>query len=543
MSELKDAYLPYEVAQANFQEGLLQLFNASEATSGEEQEIERRVAEITREFLSASNVSTDIEFKSLVDHFRESDIPVRPVNAESYINYVSDNVVAHSVNTSSPRFIGHMTSALPYFVRPLSKLMVALNQNMVKMETSKALAPYERQVLAMLHRLIFNFSESFYDEHIQKSDSTLGIIGSGGTQANTAALWCARNAALGPRDGFAGIEIEGLPAALDFYGYKSAVVLGSSFIHYSLQKAVDLLGLGARNVIEVSTDNNHRINLQELRRTVAECRARKQLVMAIIGVAGTTESGAVDPLAEMAEIAREAGSHFHVDAAWGGILLFSEKHRHKLAGIELADTVTIDGHKQLYMPMGIGMLMLRHPQTAKAIEKNARYVIRAGSVDLGKRALEGSRPGMAFFLHAGLHLLGRQGYQHLIDGNISKIQYLANLIRESPAFELLVEPQTNILLYRYLPEPYRERAAQGLLTEADNLSINEFNERLQKIQRQQGYSFVSRTATSHTRYRAEEPITALRAVIANPLTTDADIESVLVDQLRIADEIASQQAV
>src|SRR5215216_6095122 len=119
-----------------------------------------------------------------------------------------------------------MTSALPHFMRSLGRLQVALNQNVVKIETSKAFTPFERQTLAMIHRLIFNRSDDFYYEHVQKQASTLGIVTSGGTLANITALWCARNRALRPQDGFAGIESEGLAAALKFYGYDSAVIIG-----------------------------------------------------------------------------------------------------------------------------------------------------------------------------------------------------------------------------------------------------------------------------------------------------------------------------
>ncbi|MHC5832804.1 MAG: pyridoxal-dependent decarboxylase, partial [Nostoc sp.] len=95
----------------------------------------------------------------------------------------------------------------------------------------------------------------------------------------------------------------------------------------------------------------------------------------------TTDSGGVDYLAEIADITQEAHVHFHVDAAWGGPLIFSQQHRHKLAGIERADSVTIDGHKQLYLPIGIGMVFFRDPYKAEAIEKQASYTMRKGSFD------------------------------------------------------------------------------------------------------------------------------------------------------------------
>ncbi|MHC0066357.1 pyridoxal-dependent aspartate 1-decarboxylase PanP [Nostoc sp. UIC 10890] len=516
---------------------VMQLFSSSSQGIYIEEQIDAIVNDLSQDFLSTTDANSRIDLDFLLDNYSDSQIPVQPVDFESYIQNLSNNVVAHSIHTSSPRFIGHMTSALPSFVRPMAKLMTAMNQNAVKIETAKALSFCEREALAMLHRLIYNFSDNFYAQHIQHNLSTLGILVSGGTVANITALWCARNASLAAKNDFLGIEKEGLAAALDFYGYKGAVIIGSELMHFSFDKAADLMGIGTQSLIRIPTDSNNRVNIQKLRQTVKECRDQNLLIIAIVGIAGTTDSGGVDSLSEIADIAQAANVHFHVDAAWGGPLIFSEQHRHKLAGIEKADSVTIDGHKQLYLPMGIGMVFLRDPYIATAIEKQASYTMRKGSFDLGKRALEGSRPGMALFLHAGLNLLGLKGYEFLIDEGIRKTQYMADRICSMPEFELLAEPDTNLLLYRYIPEPLRELVAKKQLTEIDNQLINNFNECLQKRQRQIGNTFISRTTKSATSLGKEIPVIALRAVIANPLTKEEDIDAVLNDQIQIAAKI------
>ncbi|KAB8332631.1 putative pyridoxal-dependent aspartate 1-decarboxylase [Scytonema tolypothrichoides VB-61278] len=530
----------FETEQAlnyEIEEQVMQLFASSSHVTSIESQIDEITDKFSQNFLNTIDANTNIDLDSLLRSFSDSQIPVQPASLESYLKYIDNNIVAHSIHTSSPRFIGHMTSALPCFVRPLAKLMTAMNQNAVKIETAKALSFCEREALAMLHRLIYNLDDNFYAQHIQNNLSTLGILVSGGTVANITALWCARNTALGPKDDFLGIEKEGLTAALDFYGYKGAAIIGSELMHFSFDKAADLMGIGTHRLMRIPTDCNNRVNIQALRQAVMECRAQNLLIIAIVGVAGTTDSGGVDSLTEIAEIAQEAHVHFHVDAAWGGPLIFSQQHRHKLAGIERADSVTIDGHKQLYLPMGIGLVFFRDPHIAKAIEKQASYTMRKGSFDLGKRALEGSRPGMALFLHAGLNLIGLKGYEFLIDEGIRKTQYMADRICSMPEFELLAEPDTNLLLYRYIPEQLRELVFKKQLTEIDNQLINQFNERLQKIQRQIGRTFISRTTKTTTSFGKEIPIIVMRAVIANPLTTEEDIDAVLNDQIQIASEI------
>ena len=518
-------------------EAAMALFSCSEATVQAEQALEARVDAIAEAFLHTKMISTDLDLATIADQFTDSRIPFGSSEVDEYLKELTTQVVAHSIHTASPHYIGHMTSALPYFVRPLAKLMAAMNQNMVKVETAKTFTAYERQALAMLHRLIYNGSDEFYRQHVQANESTLGILTTGGTLANITALWCARNAALKPEADFAGVEQAGLPAALDFYGYKGAVIIGSSLMHYSFEKAAGLLGIGDRNLIRISVDRHHRIDLEVLQKTVEECRARKQLILAIVGIAGSTDSGSIDPLEEMSAIARKAKAHFHVDAAWGGPVLFSEQHRHKLAGIELADSVTIDGHKQLYLPMGMGMVLFRNPHLAELSEKNASYTVRKDSIDLGKRSLEGSRPGMVLFLQAALKLIGQQGYAALIDAGVQKTQYLAQQIQRHPEFELLLEPEMNLLLYRYIPEPFRQKVATDTLTTVDQQSINAFNELLQNAQRQAGNTFISRTTLLDSRYGQGQAIVALRAVIANPLTTEADIDLVLADQRQLATQL------
>jgi glutamate decarboxylase len=263
----------------------------------------------------------------------------------------------------------------------------------------------------------------------------------------------------------------------------------------------------------------------------------------VVGVAGSTDAGAIDPLAEQAAVAHAAKVHFHVDAAWGGPLLFSEEHRGRLAGIERADSVTIDGHKQLYLPLGLGLLLLRDPHAARVIEKQAHYLSRPGSADLGRRSLEGSRPGNALFLHAGLHIFGRKGYAALVEESIRKAAWLADRIKDLADFELLADPDSNIVLYRYVPEAWRDRLLGGDLTPVDHEALNRFNERLHKAQRRAGRTHVSRTTLFHTRYGRDVPVVALRAVIANPLTTELDLEAVLQDQQALAQGLASLRVV
>jgi glutamate decarboxylase len=197
--------------------------------------------------------------------------------------------------------------------------------------------------------------------------------------------------------------------------------------------------------------------------------------------------------------------------------------------------VTIDGHKQLFMPMGCGMLALRDPEMCKAVVKTASYIIRAGSLDLGKFTLEGSRPSNAVYMHANLACIGANGYETLINRSARVCRYMASALQDHPLFELVFEPMTNILLYRYVPKHLKERmhGAPGSSAMDDEAwqELDDSNAALQEQQKADGLTFVSRTTVWDVRHQRR--LVALRIVIGNPITEERDIDAVLADQSRI----------
>jgi glutamate decarboxylase len=521
-----------EAARASL-ETLYRIFTVPEAPDSTLGAIDQAITADVTGFLQTHIVATERSMEEIETHFASPVIPEEPTYVSDYTEFVTEHLVAQSVHTAAPGFIGHMTSALPYFMLPMARLMTALNQNLVKVETSKAFTPMERQVLAMLHHLVYRQPESFYTPWIHNSQAALGAFCSGGTIANVTALWVARNRLFAPDGAFRGIAQEGLARALKHKGCDDIAVLVSERGHYSFGKAADLLGIGRDNLVKVPTDDNNRMDLSALRRELARLKERNVLPLAIVGIAGTTETGNVDPLEALADIAREEGCHFHVDAAWGGPTLFSDRHRHLLKGIERADSVTIDAHKQLYVPMGAGMVVFRDPMAVSAIEHHANYILRHGSKDLGSHTLEGSRPGKAMLVHAGFAIMGRKGYELLIDLGIERARTFSGMIRQHPDFELTSEPELNILTYRYCPERFQQALATAdpERRTAINALLDQVCMLLQKHQREAGKTFVSRTRLRVPRYGEE--VTVLRVVLANPLTTDEILAAILAEQCEL----------
>ncbi|WP_448549073.1 pyridoxal-dependent aspartate 1-decarboxylase PanP [Thalassotalea fusca] len=519
------------------EESLIRIFTIPEAPSSTIGKIEQEISQNLAGFLNEHIVAKEQLLSEIEKDFADSQIPEQPTFVSDHMRHLLDKLVAQSVHTSSPSFIGHMTSALPYFILPLSKLMVGLNQNLVKIETSKAFTPLERQVLGMMHRLVYRNSDDFYQSWMHSANHSLGAFCSGGTVANLTALWVARNNLLKADGNFKGVAREGLFKALKHYQYDGLAILVSSRGHYSLKKSADVLGIGQDSVIAIPTDENNKIDLDALRDKCDELTRKNIRILSIVGVAGTTETGNVDPLEEMAEIARKYQTHFHVDAAWGGATLLSSRYRSLLKGVELADSVTIDAHKQMYVPMGAGLVVFKNPASVAAIEHHAEYILRKGSKDLGSHTLEGSRPGMAMLVYSSLNIISRPGYELLINQSIEKAKYFAELISAHADFELVTAPELCLLTYRYNPQnvqAYLNRCSDEQMLEA-NEYLDKLTKFVQKRQRENGKSFVSRTRIEVKRYNNQK-ILVFRVVLANPLTSKAILQDILEEQVELAQE-------
>lgn len=482
--------------------------------------ISAKLKQILKNYTHRKVISKSCDMEYMERLFPFQSISKNGFSTEAYLAELEDKLLPYTTNVASPKFIGHMTSALPNFIPDVAKLITILNQNVVKLETALSATFYERQAIAMLHELMYNNTRSFYKEHIHNTNSTLGIVSSGGTIANITALQCARNLT------FLNIEEEGL------HKDNKGVIICSELGHYSIKKAMGLLGLGTNNLLTVPIDDKNKICVGTLKKTILRCEKKKIKIIALIGIAGSTECGSIDPLDALATIAKSHNIYFHVDAAWGGPVMFSEVYSHLLKGIEKADSITIDGHKQLYLPMGIGLTLFKNPETARLIEKQSEYIIRKSSLDLGKRSIEGSRPSNSFYLQATLKLMGSEKYGWLIEKGIENALSMSNYINHLDDFELLTFPETNIFLYRYIPKQFRNVQK----SETVNRYINNFNKKLQRKQMKIGASFVSYTTVSLKKYD-RSPIVGLRIVLANPLVTTENMHMIIESQRVIAKEI------
>ena len=508
-------------------------------------------------FKEKGGIHSSITLPDLSRIFNQTDLPESPHLIKDVLAEIKTKVVAHSVKVGSPYYIGHMTSAIPYFMILLEMIIAALNQNQVKIESAKASSFAERELVAWFHRLVFGRSDGFYQKHIQNPRVALGNVTSDGTISNLTALAVAREKAFPPDGDFPGARTAGVPRALKHYRYEKGVILVSARGHYSIKKAANLLGLGEENVLSIPVDEHHRTDLKRLIQKIKSLKGRRQgeraKIVAVVGIAGTTETGNIDPLDEIGDLAQEAGTFYHVDACWGGSALLLDEYRPLLKGIEKADSVSIDAHKLLYCPMSMGIVVFKSEKDLHAIRHTSQYVIRRNSVDMGRFTIEGSRPFSSLKAWASLKIIGREGYRLLFRSAQENTTGLQRFLDKAGHFEILNHPELFILIYRFIPARVKEHLHVWVSERKDagssnrarkqerkirkvNQLINALNIKLHKVLRQDDTTFVSRTMLESTRYRPQN-IVVLRAVLINPLTDEPVLEEIVNTQMRLGLEL------
>jgi len=484
-------------------------------------------------FKEKGGIHSSISMEDLAKIFCNIEMPSQPQLIRDVLDEIKNNIIKHSVKVANPYYIGHMTSAIPYFMILLEMIAVSLNQNQVKIESAKASSFVEREFLCWIHQLIYRNSTEFYKKHIQNPKIALGNITSDGTVANLTALILAMAKAFPPdRKGFRGVRVEGLARALDHYGYRQALFLVSKRGHYSICKAGTILGVGEQGIIRVPVQPCiNKIDINKLQCIVHKIRKEDKAVglptkfVALVGIAGTTETGNIDDLAALSEIARDLGAHFHVDAAWGGGALLMDGARDMMKGIEKADSVTMDAHKLLYAPNSMGICVFKDIDDSRNLYHTSNYIIREGSVDLGRFTMEGSRSFSCLKPWAAVKIIGRHGYKLIFDHARELQKTFVEFIERDTLFELMNKPELFIINYRFVPEEFRTllkslmknpRRNSDRIT-AINKVINALNIELHKTIRDHDMSFVSRTRLESTRY-APRKIVVLRAITINPNT-------------------------
>jgi L-2,4-diaminobutyrate decarboxylase len=294
------------------------------------------------------------------------------------------------------------------------------------------------------------------------------------------------------------------------------VLIAHADAHYSVTRSAGILGLGTSQVVLAALDIHRRLDPNRLDTTLCDLRSRGVPIIAVSAAACATPIGAFDPLADIADVCRRHEVWLHVDAAHGGALAFSCRHRHLLAGIERADSVVCDAHKMMFMPALCAMLFYRDRQHRFAtFHQDAPYLFDPAAPELaeydsGVVALECTKRAAALGLWGIWSLFGPQLFADLVDVTIDLAQQLHALVVAADDFEALHEPQCNIVAFRYLPPELRSAPPDVI----DGLQL-----RLRRAVVESGEFYLVQSRIDG------RPV--LRTTIINPLTTKEDLSALL----------------
>ncbi|HHB92557.1 MAG TPA: aspartate aminotransferase family protein [Thioploca sp.] len=363
--------------------------------------------------------------------------PEQGIELSTIVQEVEQYILQNSIKVSAPLCIAHLHCP-PLIPNLIAETFISpTNQSLDSWDQGPAATLLEQHVINWLCN-IFG-----YDTQAD------GVFTSGGTLSNLMGLMLARNHAA--KKHFA-VDVwqQGLPAEANLFR-----VLCSEETHFSVQQSLALIGMGMNAVIPVATDKYKRLSMLALDTAFEHCEQNNLLPIAIVGTAGSTNFGSIDPLLKLAQYAKQHDVWLHVDAAYGGAFILSEKYCDLLQGIELANSITVDFHKQFYQSISCGVFLLKDRSNFDLIKLHADYLNPESDEindipNLVNKSLQTTKRFDALKLFMSLRNLGRKTFATMIDSTVLLAQQIAFEIEQDSQLQLAIKPQLNTLLFRYI---------------------------------------------------------------------------------------------
>jgi L-2,4-diaminobutyrate decarboxylase len=399
-------------------------------------------------------------------------------------------VVENSVGVSNTRTAAHLHCPPLLAALAAEVVISALNQSMDSFDQAPIATIVEQQMVRWL------CGQAGFPA------SADGTFTTGGSQSNYMGLMLARDAFLKKQWNWSA-QKSGLPAEAN-----RLRILCSEVAHFTVEKSASQLGLGTDSVVRIDVDDHFRMKPSALHDALQGLSGEGLLPMTVVATAGTTDFGSIDPLQDISSIAREAKCWLHVDAAYGGALLFSASHRDKIARIELANSLTIDFHKLFWQPIPCSAFLVRDASHFDSMKLYADYLNpelheEEGIPNLVTTSLLTSRRFDALKLWISFQSLGRDRLAAMIDRTIALASHAAAVVRNTPRLEILAEPQLSTVVFRYIPS-------------IPNTGADALNNRIRQQLFDEGQAVIG-----HTRVRG---VQCLKFTCMNPSASEAEME-------------------
>jgi aromatic-L-amino-acid decarboxylase len=445
----------------------------------------------------------------------DTGLPDEGAGFEQLLAVMRDVIEPLSRHNGHPRMFGYVQSPGTPIAAIADLLASTLNANLTAWRSAPAAVEIERLTIDWIKQIL------------GYPPTAAGLFVSGGSMANLAALVAARRAKAPAnllRDG-----AQSLPQAMRVYA--------SAETHHSIAKAAALLGIGHNNVRTVAVDERFRINTDDLVAKITDDARDGHLPFCVVANAGTVATGAFDSLAEVSRVARQFNLWIHVDASYGGGAALAGSTRHLFAAINEADSVALDPHKWLYLPVDCGCVLYRDPEAARAtFAHDAEYtrVMETQSDEafaFWDYGPELSRRFRALKVWMMLKGVGIAALGEAVENDLACARHLEGLVRASTDFEMLAPVELSIFCFRYVPARFKQEleSADAQARERADGQLNELNEQLLVALQRDGSSYLS-NAQLGGRF-------ALRGCVMNYRTTPRDMEILLDDLRRVARQI------
>jgi glutamate/tyrosine decarboxylase-like PLP-dependent enzyme len=427
------------------------------------------------------------EIRSAID----SKLPIKGTDFNSLLKVFRDTIIPFSRQNGHPRMFGYVQSPGTPIGAFADLLASTLNANLTIWRSAPAPVELERLTIDWIRQILGFTTEAG------------GLFVSGGSMANLAGLAAARQT-----------KQQSL-GRLRIYA--------SSATHFSITKAAVLLGIGRDNVQHVAVDECFKMRIDDLVDKITVDREASYVPLCVIGNAGTVDTGAIDPLGEIRDVANRFKLWMHVDGSYGAFAVLAPSVRKLFAGMEQADSIALDPHKWLYLPVDVGCVIYRDPEIARAaFAHEAEYTRMFGEKaeeafvcwDYGPELSRRFRALKVWMLLKGV---GLDRLSEAIESNLACARHLESMVRASNDFEMVAPVELSIFCFRHVPAQLRNQPPEA---------IDAFNERLLVALQRDGSSYLS-NATLGGRF-------ALRGCVLNYRTTLRDMKILLDDLRRVA---------
>ena len=384
---------------------------------------------------SAYSGPTPDELKEIVR--QDTILPEHGLGWNKVFELTKEKVLPNLLRTPSTEYMPHLHG--PSLLETISSELIisTFNQSMDSWDQSPVATEIEVETIRHLCKL--------YGYDPAQAD---GVFTSGGSQSNQTAIILAR-------DWFCN---EILKYDVKKYGLNEKCsklrMYTSEISHFSMEKSAHILGLGYQSVVKVPVDSRKRMDLTALRSLIDADLKAGNIPFLVVGTVGTTDFGSIDPLTELANLAREHNMWLHADAAYGSGVIMSQKYRDRVAALKLCDSITVDFHKMFLMPISCSAVLLKDGSTFDALTIHADYLNREedeedGYTNLVDKSLQTTRRFDALKVWTSFQTRGRNGWSSLIETSMENAMYFYNQLKADSDFAVVTEPEISSVVFRY----------------------------------------------------------------------------------------------